>query len=86
MSYFRSARDAMARHGIYIALPEDGDLDDLERERFEGLREAVEPQERLKTALETIYNIAHGSRTINSLPHIKRIAMAAIYPDEAEAE
>jgi len=35
------ARDILRKHGIDISLPWEGDLDDQERERFEGLKAAV---------------------------------------------
>ena len=34
-----AARDAMAKHGITISLPWEGDLDDLDLERCEALRQ-----------------------------------------------
>lgn len=34
--------------------------------------------ERLREALETVADIAEGSETVNSLPHIARIARAAL--------
>lgn len=35
------ARDILRKYGVDIALPWEGDLDDREQERFEGLKEAV---------------------------------------------
>ena len=37
-----AARDAFARHGIDFRFPWECDLDDLERERYDALREALE--------------------------------------------
>jgi hypothetical protein len=36
-----AAAKVMNSHGIDIALPWEGDLDDLERERYEALRDAI---------------------------------------------
>jgi hypothetical protein len=36
-----AAAAALEQHGINISLPWEGDLDDLEKERFDGLKAAV---------------------------------------------
>ena len=35
------AADIFCENGIHIAVPQDGDLDDLERERYDALRAAL---------------------------------------------
>ncbi len=37
----RAAAEVFCENGIHIALPQDGDLDDLERERYDTLRVAL---------------------------------------------
>jgi hypothetical protein len=45
-----AAAEEMNNHGIDISLPWDGDLDDLERERFDALVAALEAAERVREA------------------------------------
>jgi hypothetical protein len=45
-----AAAEEMNNHGIDIGLPWDGDLDDLERERFDALVAALEAAERVRGA------------------------------------
>lgn len=46
-----------------------------------AILEAHQPGARATEALELIANIAEGSRTVNSLPNIARIARSALDPD-----
>lgn len=41
-----AAAEALNRYGLAISLPWEGDLDDLERERFEALKAALEAAEK----------------------------------------
>jgi hypothetical protein len=43
-----AARDVLKDHGIYIALPWERDLFDVEKERFEGLKGALEAAARVR--------------------------------------
>jgi hypothetical protein len=38
----QEARDVWQEHGIEICLPWEGDMDDLDRERFQAMREACQ--------------------------------------------
>lgn len=37
-----AAANVFSAHGLHISLPSEGDMDDLERERYDGLRLALE--------------------------------------------
>lgn len=76
------------RHGDLAAVAKGGDDTPFDEHRRNGtdpyaanatfIVKAVNSHEALMKALEEIAAIAEGSRTVNSLPHIAKIARGAI--------
>lgn len=55
----KAAVEVLNRHGFNIADPSEGDLDDLERERFEAVSSAIEAA--LKKTSDALLEICDGS-------------------------
>ena len=68
------AADIFCENGIHIAVPQDGDLDDLERERYDALRAA------LTAALAEMW------RPIETAPRDRAILLAAYIVPSDEAQ
>lgn len=58
----------------------------LAQRRFFELHDAMREIDRLQAALSTIHDIASGSTTSNSLPHIAKLAQAALTPDTGDQQ
>ena len=85
----RAAAEVFCDNGIHIALPQDGDLDDLERERYDTLRAALtaalaamwRPAESESNGLLYFPKKVTGHHRQSCLPEMMNVGHASDFPN-----